>query len=92
VSGTTTVYIDDSGTRTENNGRESAPSMSQWEVRNASSFVTQQNNGQVNVTAAVWPFIQTWDFINDSDVTIVLEKAGEDEVVNLNFESAGTGL
>jgi len=92
VSGTTTVYIDDSGTRTENNGRESAPSMSQWEVRNGSAFVTQQNNGQVNVTAAVWPFIQTWDFINDSDVTIVLEKAGADEVVELVFETGGTGM
>jgi len=51
-----------------------------------------ETRGQLNVTTADWPFIQTWEFADDSDVTIVLEKAGEDEVVEINFEGAGDGM
>ena len=48
--------------------------------------------GQHNVTVYQWPFIQTWEFKNDSDVEIVFEKPGADESVMLNFETDGTGM
>jgi hypothetical protein len=48
--------------------------------------------GQHNVTLADWPFIQTWEFKDDSSVSVVYEKPGTDEVVDLTFETAGTGM
>jgi len=54
--------------------------------------IPAQTHGQLNVTATDWPFLQTWEFSNDSDVEIVFEKPGADEIVVLNFESGGTGL
>ena len=86
VSSTVTVYSDDSGTRTENNGRESAPTMSQIGNNPSATF------GQLNVTTTDWPFIQTWEFADDSDVEIVFEKPGADESVTLTFETGGTGM
>ena len=40
--------------------------------------------GQINITAAEWPFIQTYDF-TIGDVEIVLEKPGADEVITLDY-------
>ena len=40
--------------------------------------------GQINITAAEWPFIQTYDF-TIGDVEIVLEKPGSDEVITLDY-------
>jgi len=95
VSSDVVVYVDDSGDRTENNGRESAPTLSNRDnIGTTSGLVAGvlHAGGQHNVTAVDWPFIQTWEFSNDSDVEIVFEKAGADEVVTLTFESGGTGM
>jgi len=86
VSSTVQVYSDDSGTRTENNGRESAPTMSKIGSDPTATY------GQLNVTTTDWPFVQTWEFKDDSDVEIIFEKPGADEVVTLTFETAGTGM
>ena len=40
--------------------------------------------GQINITAAEWPFIQGYDF-TIGDVEIVLEKPGSDESVLLDY-------
>jgi len=42
--------------------------------------------GQINITAAEWPFIQTFDF-TIGDVEIVLEKPGADEVITLDYSN-----
>ena len=76
VSSTVVIYVDDvPGDMATNNGRESAPAMS---IRDQNGGSTGYSGGvltacgQHNVTALDWPFIQTWEFANDSDVTIVL--------------------
>ena len=95
VSSTAAVYTDDSGTRTENNGRESAPTLSGVDnLGTTTGFVngTVIAGGQHNVTAEDWPFVQTWEFSDDDVVTVVFEKAGADEVVELYFEAGGDGM
>ena len=42
--------------------------------------------GQINITAAEWPFIQGYDF-TIGDVEIVLEKPGSDESVLLDYSN-----
>ena len=92
VSSSATVYTEIADSRDT-----SAPTLSQVDAIGGTSglitgvlYAGGQHNASIG--AGGWPFIQTWEFADDSDVTIVLEKAGEDESVTLNFESGGTGL
>jgi hypothetical protein len=43
--------------------------------------------GQIGVNATEWPFIQTYDF-TQGDFDVILEQAGADEVVTLDYNSA----
>jgi len=43
--------------------------------------------GQIGVNATEWPFIQTFDF-TQGDFDIILEQAGTDEIVTLDYNSA----
>jgi formamidase len=43
--------------------------------------------GQIGVNATEWPFIQTFDF-TQGEFDIVLEQAGADEIVTLDYNSA----
>jgi hypothetical protein len=43
--------------------------------------------GQIGINATEWPFIQTYDF-TQGDFDIILEQAGTDEVVTLDYNSA----
>ena len=43
--------------------------------------------GQIGVNATEWPFIQTFDF-TQGEFDIILEQAGADEVVTLDYNSA----
>jgi hypothetical protein len=44
-------------------------------------------HGQIGVNATEWPFIQTFDF-TQGEFDIILEQAGADEVVTLDYDSA----
>ena len=49
------------------------------------------HHGQLNVTHAVWPFIQTFSWSDIGSVDVTYEKPGAHEVVSLNFEGVGDG-
>ena len=59
-------------------GKVSAPTLSDYDE---SASGVAGHAGQLNVDETLWPFIQTWEFADDDEVTIVMEKPGDDEVV-----------
>jgi len=85
VSSTAAVYVEDAKSDNDN-GRVGAPTLSKYGTDPTAVY------GQNNVTTAEWPFLQTWEFKDDSDVTIVFEAPGASETVVLTFETAGTGM
>ena len=44
--------------------------------------------GQIGINSTEWPFIQLFDF-TQGDFDIILEQAGSDEVVTLDYDSSG---
>ena len=92
VSSSATVYVDDNTLNDQYNGRIGAPSLSPIDQNGTDLGSTATTGGQLNVTTTHWPFVQTWEFSNDSDVEIVFESAGVTESVMLNYEGDGDGL
>ena len=85
-----TVYTYNSTTGTNTNKMviDNHPDLSDFDGTSADPT----HVGQLNVTTGEWPFIQTWEFKDASSVAVVYEKPGADEVINLTFETAGTGM
>jgi len=87
-----TVYVNNStsGSNTNKMIVDAAPLLSDYGTNTTLDRPTHL--GQHNVTLSEWPFIQTWEFKDDSSVTVIYEKPGADESVSLTFETAGTGM
>jgi hypothetical protein len=63
------------------------PTLSSWNGTGTVNMVANAGVGQIGIAQADWPVIQLYDFtIGMFDV--VLEQAGADEVVTLDFNSA----
>jgi len=63
------------------------PSLSTWNGTNTHNSVDNADVGQIGIAASTWPVIQTYDLSIDT-FDVVLEQAGADEVVTLNYDSA----
>jgi hypothetical protein len=73
------------------------PKLSNYNGTNNAGITPKTTNGdqssvygQIGVNATEWPFIQSFDF-TQGKFDIILEQAGSDEVVTLDFSSGGTG-
>ena len=89
-SATVYVYNSTSGGNTNKSVVDNPPVLSDYGT--GATTDNPSHLGQLNVTASEWPFIQTWEFKDDSSVTVIYEKPGADETVSLTFETAGTGM
>jgi len=63
------------------------PSLSAWNNTETHESVDNADVGQIGIAASAWPVIQTYDLSIDT-FDVVLEQAGADEVVTLNYDSA----
>jgi len=91
-SSSATVYLYNSTSGSSTNLIiDGAPALSDRDQVGGSTAL-EASGGQLNVTDADWPFIQTWEFKDDSDVTIVYEAPGADETVELTYETDGDGM
>jgi hypothetical protein len=63
------------------------PALSNWNGTNTHLTVDNADVGQIGIAATAWPVIQTYDLRVDT-FDVVLEQAGADEVVTLNYDSA----
>ena len=91
-SSAATVYLYNSTSGSSTNLIiDGAPALSDRDQVGGSTSL-EASGGQLNVTDNQWPFIQTWEFKDDSDVTIVYEAPGADETVELTYETDGDGM
>jgi hypothetical protein len=63
---------------------DNPPALSNWNSTSGASCVAC---GQIGMTSAQWPFLQTFDF-TQGDFDVKLEQAGADEVVTLDHNNA----
>jgi hypothetical protein len=79
---------------TANNGAinmiTNTPALSSWNSTDASNESNKggasKGIGQIGIATADWPFIQLYDFSIET-FDVVLEQAGADEVVTINYDS-----
>jgi hypothetical protein len=63
------------------------PELSAWNSTGVDNKVANADVGQIGIAATAWPVIQTYDLRIDT-FDVVLEQAGANEVVTLNYDSA----
>ena len=91
-SSTATVYLYNSTSGSSTNLIiDGAPALSDRDQYGGST-ANEASGGQLNVTDNQWPFIQTWEFKDDSNVTIVYEAPTGDIAVDLEYEGDGDGM
>jgi len=66
---------------------KNAPTLSAWNSTNSDNSVANADVGQIGIAASSWPVIQSFDLRIDT-FDVVLEQAGANEVVTLNYDSA----
>ena len=92
-----TVYAFNVFTKVPNGVITNEPTLSNWNGTRTNGFTTPYNYantdhssvlGQIGVNTTDWPFIQLYD-LRQGTFDIVLEQAGADEIVILDYDTSG---
>jgi hypothetical protein len=87
----TDVYSQTAAITATNSGMtlKNYPALSTWNSSSVDNKVANADVGQIGIAASAWPVIQTYDLRIDT-FDVILEQAGANEVVTLNYDSADT--